>query len=480
MSAFVVTYTSKAAANQRAGRAGRVAPGHCYRLYSSAVFNDEFVDFSPPEITEKPVDGLVLQMKCMGIDKVLNFPFPSPPDKLQLEMAELRLKLLGALEDVKTSTSKVTTKVTKLGNSIAAFPVAPRFGKMLAISHQENLLPYPICIVAALSVQEVLLEVPLSGEGGDGNLKWRQKRKAWAGTQNSLFLGDPMILLKAVGAADFAHSQNKLNEFCEENGLRLKAVLEIRKLRSQLTNEINLNVPHLNLWIDPKMPPPTDQQAKLLRQILLSGLGDQVARKWPADEIKQKEDKRKFKYAYQLPGLEEPIFMHSCSVLKKEQPEFVVYQEAFESRQSDSTKMFIRGITSIEPEWLVKFASTLCTIDKPLDEPAPTYNKELDKVMCHVRATYGKSAWPIPMAEIEMLASVDKYRYFAKFLLDGDVVEQLKKYKSNLLSSTSSMVKTWSKLLPRTEGLLAALTNNKVDSKHKLISEWKKDSKCEY
>jgi ATP-dependent RNA helicase DHX37/DHR1 len=54
VSAFVVTFTSKALANQRVGRAGRVGPGHCYRLYSSAVFNDEFVEFSVPEIQQKP------------------------------------------------------------------------------------------------------------------------------------------------------------------------------------------------------------------------------------------------------------------------------------------------------------------------------------------------------------------------------------------------------------------------------------------
>jgi ATP-dependent RNA helicase DHX37/DHR1 len=59
VSAFVVTFTSKASANQRVGRAGRVGPGHCYRLYSSAVFNDEFVEFSVPEIQQKPVDDLI-------------------------------------------------------------------------------------------------------------------------------------------------------------------------------------------------------------------------------------------------------------------------------------------------------------------------------------------------------------------------------------------------------------------------------------
>ena len=69
------------------------------RLYSSAVFNDEFPEYSIPEIQLKPVDDLILQMKAMNIVKVMNFPFPTAPDLLQLKSGEKRLKILGALEE---------------------------------------------------------------------------------------------------------------------------------------------------------------------------------------------------------------------------------------------------------------------------------------------------------------------------------------------------------------------------------------------
>lgn len=94
----------------RAGRAGRMGPGHCYRLYSSAVFNDTFQQFSIPEIQQKPIDDLYLQLKCMGIDNVQNFPFPSVPDLLQMKAAEMRLTALGALKD---------NKATALGKAIS-------------------------------------------------------------------------------------------------------------------------------------------------------------------------------------------------------------------------------------------------------------------------------------------------------------------------------------------------------------------------
>jgi ATP-dependent RNA helicase DHX37/DHR1 len=69
-----VRWISQASAEQRAGRAGRTGPGHCYRLFSSAVFNDLFPSFAPPEITNTALDGVVLSMRAMGLPKA-----PSPP-----------------------------------------------------------------------------------------------------------------------------------------------------------------------------------------------------------------------------------------------------------------------------------------------------------------------------------------------------------------------------------------------------------------
>lgn len=71
MAAYEIKWISKASAAQRAGRAGRTGPGHCYRLYSSAIFSNVFPDFSSPEITKVPVAGVVLLMKSMGINKVI-------------------------------------------------------------------------------------------------------------------------------------------------------------------------------------------------------------------------------------------------------------------------------------------------------------------------------------------------------------------------------------------------------------------------
>ncbi|XP_034939806.1 probable ATP-dependent RNA helicase kurz isoform X2 [Chelonus insularis] len=471
VSTYRVTYTSQASANQRAGRAGRTGPGHCYRLYSSAVFNDEFEKFSEPEIRRKPVDDLLLQMKVMNIHKVVNFPFPTPPDIIQLKSAEKRLCILGALEQPSVQDQETfNAKVTPLGYSISAFPVAPRFGKMLTLSHQYNLINYTICMVSALSVQEVLIEN--LGSEGEALKKWLQIRKSWAGVGNSLLLGDVMVLIRAVGAAEYAGSKGKILKFCEENGLRHKAIVEIRKLRQQLANEIALNIPKLDLSIDPNMSPPTDTETRLLRQIILAGMADQVAKKIDPDEIKEDQDKVKWKHAYRALEMEDPVFMHSSCVLRHTSPEWVVYQEIYETN-----KMYMRGITAIEPEWLPKFSPSLCTMSEPVDDPPPRYDRELDKVFCHMRGTFGRGGWELPLMELEFPANSDGIRWFARFFLEGEVCPKLKRFVPSLLSTTSSINKSWAKLVPRTETIVKTLLMKEVMSKEKLLEIWQVDKK---
>jgi ATP-dependent RNA helicase DHX37/DHR1 len=88
----------------------------------------------------------------LNIDRLANFPFPTPPDLKAIEVAEQILVQLNALDSQSS-----TKKITELGRRMSAFPINPRYSKMLVIA-QENpsLLPYVIALVAALSVNEVL------------------------------------------------------------------------------------------------------------------------------------------------------------------------------------------------------------------------------------------------------------------------------------------------------------------------------------
>ncbi|PNH00523.1 putative ATP-dependent RNA [Tetrabaena socialis] len=130
-----VRWISKASAMQRAGRAGRTCPGHTYRLFSSAHFNDTFPEHTPPEIVNTSLEGVVLVMKSMGVDKVHNFPFPTPPDPAALRAAHSCLEALCALEPGSGAAAAGGGggggALTDIGRAMAAFPISPRHARML-------------------------------------------------------------------------------------------------------------------------------------------------------------------------------------------------------------------------------------------------------------------------------------------------------------------------------------------------------------
>lgn len=101
----------------------------------------------------RPIEDMILLMKSMGIDRVQNFPYPSPPSKDQLVAGEKTLLALGALELKDKGIKDDTSVITGLGRTMAAFPVGPRFAKMLALSFHHSLAEYMILLVSALTVQ---------------------------------------------------------------------------------------------------------------------------------------------------------------------------------------------------------------------------------------------------------------------------------------------------------------------------------------
>jgi ATP-dependent RNA helicase DHX37/DHR1 len=110
------------------------------------------LEYTSPEIVRKPVEDLVLQLKTLNIDRLANFPFPTQPDLKAIHVAEQILVQLNALDDRSS-----TKKITELGRRMSAFPINPRYSKMLVIAQEnQGLLPYVIALVAALSVNEVL------------------------------------------------------------------------------------------------------------------------------------------------------------------------------------------------------------------------------------------------------------------------------------------------------------------------------------
>lgn len=150
----------------------------------------------------------------------------------------------------------------------------------------------------------------------------------------------------------------------------------------------------------------------------------------------------------------------------------MVYQEIVET-----TKMYMKGVSTVEIQWIPSLLPSYCQFDAPLEEPAPTYCPESGRVLCHRASVFYRVGWPLPAVQVDFPEGIDRYKYFARFLLEGQVFRKLASFKSCLLSSPNTMLKTWARLQPRTETLLRALVAQKADSRDSLLAAWKKNPK---
>lgn len=422
---FEIGWISKASADQRSGRAGRTGPGHCYRLYSSAVFERDFEQFSRPEILRMPVESIVLQMKSMAIHNIVNFPFPTPPDRKMLANALLLLKYLGALD--------MKERITEDGKKMSLFPLSPRFSKMLLVSTEQNCLPYVVSIVSALSVGDPFInefelginEKVKSNEIKEGNSsedkteansineeKKRELRVKFYKSRNKFskldLYSDVFRLLSVVSAIDYIPKQSR-ERFIEDNFLRGKLMEEIMKLRKQLTYIIKSNVSKENIAItvkdeDLKSDIPNEKQLKLLKQMICAGFVDRVAIRadciYPEDaKITNRTSLINVPYipvmAQRSPNIEESfVYIHPTSILSnlgELPPKYLVFHSL---HLGSNNKTRMNTLCDIKSTPLANIArkGQLLSYSKPLTgQGLKTINISLNERVCYVVPRFGSS-----------------------------------------------------------------------------------------
>ncbi|QRN79198.1 MAG: ATP-dependent RNA helicase HrpA [Nocardiopsis sp. BM-2018] len=143
---------SRASADQRAGRCGRVAPGICIRLYDEEDLEGR-AEFTEPEILRTNLASVILQMTALGLGDVADFPFVEAPDRRAIKDGYLLLGELGAIR-ASGGDGVGEPRLTRLGRRLARLPVDPRLGRMVLEAERQDCVREVLVIAAALSIQD--------------------------------------------------------------------------------------------------------------------------------------------------------------------------------------------------------------------------------------------------------------------------------------------------------------------------------------
>ncbi|KAK9202745.1 hypothetical protein WN943_012996 [Citrus x changshan-huyou] len=506
---YEIQWISKASAAQRAGRAGRTAPGHCYRLYSSAVFNNILPDFSCAEISKVPVDGVVLLMKSMNIDKVSNFPFPTPPEATALVEAERCLKALEALDS--------NGRLTALGKAMAHYPMSPRHSRMLltliqtmkvkSYARANLVLGYGVAAAAALSVSNPFV-LQLEGTQTNSNDSELEER------DNALDSEDPMCRqeklgkrkLKEVAKLSHAKFSNPTSdvltvayalqcfelskspvEFCNEYALHLKTMEEMSKLRKQLLHLLfnqNVNSDQDFSWthgtlgdvehswrISSSKNVLLQNEEELLCRAVCAGWADRVAKRIRAKSGSSAGERKVNAVRYQACMVKEDVFLHRRSSVANSAPEFLVYSELLHTKRP-----YMHGATRVKADWLVEYARPLCHFSKSLEGSKYNYDCYKDQVLYWVNPLFGPHQWELPLHSLPVSRD-DEHRVavFACALLEGWVLPCLRYVQKFLVAHPRSILKTEESGQRRVGKLLNKLKTKSIDSCAMLKKAWEEN-----
>lgn len=346
---------SQAAANQRAGRCGRVANGICIRLYDEKDFNAR-PRFTDPEILRSSLAGVILRMKSLHLGGVEDFPFIEPPLRKAIADGYQLLNELGAVDD--------NNEITPLGQTLAKLPLDPRVGRMILEAKDRQALAEVLVIAASVSVQDVR-DRPIEQQQ-QADLKHKQ-----FDDEKSEFMGT-LKLWKWLDESRGGHghhapgepekhklSHRKYEALLRENFINPRRVREWRDVYAQLHTVVAEHNWRLN------GTPATYEQVHLS---LLSGLLGNVG-------VKSDEDE------WYLGARGIKFWKHPGANLSKKPGRWILAAELVET-----TKLYGRGIANIDAQWLVFMGQHL--LKKQLLEPH--WEKKAAEVVALERATlYG-------------------------------------------------------------------------------------------
>ncbi|CAE8713515.1 unnamed protein product, partial [Polarella glacialis] len=303
--------TSQASASQRAGRAGREAPGEVFRLYVESEFH-KMPAQTPPEILRCEMASVYMDLKALGIKKVIDFPLVDRPPREALEKAAHFLCRIDALDR--------SDVLTDLGRKLAMMPVHPLYAYCLLTSFEFECTAEILSIVAMLSAESQFFVT---------SKKQREKSVATPKVLQHED-GDHLSLLSAY--TQWKKNQNP-KAFARENSLNHQALEKAATIRGQLKDLVQQawGASQISSCGGPK-------NWVVVRRCLLKGFFTQTARR---DDVNQN--------SYQTLLSRQVAKLHPSSVLHRRQPPpaCVVYSELV-----TTTKSYLRVVTEVDPAWL--------------------------------------------------------------------------------------------------------------------------------
>ena len=319
MESLVITPCSRASANQRSGRAGRVAPGKCFRLYTKFAFHNELDDSTTPEIQRTNLNSVVLLLKSLGINDLMEFDFMDAPPAETLIRALENLYALGALND--------KGALTKLGRQMAEFPTDPMLARSILAADKQG------------CVEEVLSIIAMLGESA--SLFYRPKdKKILADSARARFTvkegGDHFSLLNIWNQwvdSDFSYV------WARENFLQQRSLTRARDVRDQLAklcDRVEVTITSVGA-----------QELVPVQKSITAGFFPNAARLQKGGD------------SYRTVKNSMTTYLHPSSTLFEVNPKWIIFYElVLTSRE------YMRGNLPIQAEWLA--------------EAAPHYHKKKD------------------------------------------------------------------------------------------------------
>lgn len=375
---------SRASADQRKGRCGRVGPGVCFRLYSESSYESRDA-FTTPEIQRTNLAAVILQTMALKLGAIEQFPFLQPPRSEKVRDGYKTLFELGAIDDDR--------RLTDLGRKLSRLPVDPRIGRMILAAEDEQCLAEVLIIASALEAQDVR-DRPA-------------EKRAAADEQHEKFQHERSDFLAFLNIWDFYHdlrhklSGSQLRKACRQNFLsfqRIREWLDVHRQLQQMIAPLGLKSHRRR----------DDYDA--IHRALLTGLLSNVA---------MRTDRNEFTGAGGL-----KLRMWPGSGLSGKNPNWVIAGELLETSQK-----YLRTAAEIDPAWIESLGAHLLKTS----HSDPHWRAKQGAAMAMQKATlFGLPIWqrrPVPLAPLDPEHA--RRLLIEEGLVEGNIRTRAKFYRDN-------------------------------------------------